>query len=156
MRSTLTTGALEPLSQSNVEIADRREDIRGRKVHDRTGEEFGKIEDVFVDPAERRARFVSVKSGDFLGLGGSHYLLPVEVISLESDRVVVNETADRIAKGPQMAGNDLYRTSSEADTTSWGDQTGGIDAAPIVLQSYDFYAIDKPFWSQGYQRPNWQ
>src|SRR4029453_2437392 len=66
MRSTMTTGALEPLSETNLALADSTEDIRGLKVYDRSGSEFGKIDDVFIDPVERRARFVAVKSGDIL------------------------------------------------------------------------------------------
>ena len=68
MRSTMTTGVLEPLSQSNTQLANTTEDIRGRKVYARDGQEFGKVDDVFVDPYERYARFISVKSGDILGI----------------------------------------------------------------------------------------
>jgi sporulation protein YlmC with PRC-barrel domain len=148
MRSTLTSGVLEPISQANLEVADPTEDIRGQKVFDRNGEEIGKVDDVFIDPAERRARFVSVKSGDFLGLGGNHYLLPVDVISVRGERVVVNATADRIAQGPQV--------NHELDTPR--TQTGGTadtDAAPIVVKAYEFYEVKNPFWSPTYQRPNW-
>jgi hypothetical protein len=66
----MTTGVLEPLSGPISPCADSTEDIRGLRVFDRSGSEFGKIDDVFIRPAERRARFVAVKSGDILGIGG--------------------------------------------------------------------------------------
>jgi sporulation protein YlmC with PRC-barrel domain len=147
MRSTMTTGVLEPLSQSNVGLANATEDIRGRKVHDRDGQEFGKVDDVFVDPYERYARFISVKSGDVLGLGGERRLVPIEAVMIDGDRVVINATSSQIVDGPKLNDRDVEAMASTAQTAS--------GAAPIILESYEFYAVQDPFWSPSYQRPNW-
>lgn len=147
MRSTMITGALEPLSETNLALTDSTEDIRGLKVFDRGGQEFGKVDDAFIDPAERRVRFVSVKSGDILGLGGQRYLLPVEVISFDGDRVLTTETADRITNGPVWDGRPLSTTDVPGDTS-----TGPL---PIITEAYTYYGVRDPFWSPGYQQPIW-
>ena len=149
MRSTMTTGALEPLSETNLALADSTEDIRGLKVYDRSGSEFGKIDDVFIDPAKRRVRFVAVKSGDILGLGGQRYLLPVESLTFGGDHVQVNETAERVTQGPQWDGQGLTPTDL-ADSTL----NGGAD--PIILDVYKYYEVREPFWSPAYQQPFWK
>jgi uncharacterized protein YrrD len=148
MRSTLTTGTLEPLSETNLALADSTEDIRGSKVYERGGQEFGKIDDAFIDPVDRRVRFVSVKSGDILGLGGQRYLLPVEVIAFDGERVMVNETADRITNGPQWDGHPLATTDVADATTAGGP-------LPIVSEVYGYYGVREPFWSATYQQPVW-
>jgi len=87
MRSTMTTNALEPSSKSDLGLADPNEDIRERKVYDRDGTQFGKVDDVFIDARERRARLITVRSGDILGIGGKRYLVPVDAITVNGERV---------------------------------------------------------------------
>jgi sporulation protein YlmC with PRC-barrel domain len=145
MRSTMTTTALEPLSQTRLELVDPKEDVRGRKVFDRDGQEIGKVHDVFVDPTQRRAQFVSVKSGDFLGLGGKKLLIPIDAIaSVDKDRVVINNRRDRIVGGPQV----------ESEFEKGSPRASDTDA--IVLGVYEWYGIQQPYWNPTYQRPNWR
>jgi sporulation protein YlmC with PRC-barrel domain len=144
MRNTMTTGLLEPLGHSNLELVDRSEDIRGRKVVDREGQDVGKVDEVWMDHEQRQARFLTVKSGDILGIGGQKYLVPVEAITYDGDRVAVNATADRITQGPQV---DQIRPDDAASL-----ETG----QPRILEVYDFYAVKDPFWSPTYQQPRWQ
>jgi sporulation protein YlmC with PRC-barrel domain len=145
MRSTMTTTALEPLSQTRLELADPKEDVRSRKVVDREGQEIGKVEDVFIDPSERRARFLSVKSGDFIGLGGKKFLIPIDAIaSVDKDKVVINQRRDRIVAGPQVD-REFEKSSDHAAET---------DA--VVLACYEFYGVQQPYWNPTYQRPNWR
>ena len=134
MRSTMTTTALEPLTQTHLELIDPKEDVRGRKVFDREGEEIGKVDDVFIDPTERRARFLSVKSGDVLGLGGKKLLIPVDAIaSVAQDKVVINQPRDRIVAGPQVDREFEKGASQAADTDA------------VVLACYEFYGIAQPY-----------
>jgi sporulation protein YlmC with PRC-barrel domain len=145
MRSTMTTTALEPLSQTRLELFDPGEDVRGRKVFDREGEEIGKVDDLFIDPTERRARFLSVKSGDVLGLGGKKLLIPIDAITpVAQDKVVINHRRDRIVAGPQVDREFEKGTSKAADTDA------------VVLACYEFYGIAQPYWNPTYQRPNWR
>src|SRR5262245_43275642 len=145
MRTMTPTGVIEPLSQTSLNLADHGEDIRGWKVYDRTGQEFGQVADEFIDPVERHTRLVSIKS---LGLGGKKYLVPVEVISARDDRVVVNETAQRITQGPEL--------KDELDLGGSTTMEQGTDPAPIVTSVYRHYAISEPFWSPSYQMPTWR
>ena len=155
MRATMTSGVLEPLSETNLAVADSTEDIRGRTVHDRDGHEFGKVDEVFIDPAERRARFVSVKSGDVLGIGGRRYLLPVEAISVAGERVLASESAERISQGPQLDGRELSPMTTASDRTDVGDAGTSGEPVPIIVEVYEYYDVDEPYWSDMYQSPDW-
>jgi sporulation protein YlmC with PRC-barrel domain len=152
MRSTMTMTALEPLSQTSIEVADAKEDVRRRKVFDRAGQEIGKVDEVFVDPGERRARFVSVKTGDVLGLGGKQFLIPVDAIaSAAADRIVIDESRDRILKGPRVDDD----SEPEAEPTGMWDTAADADAPAIVIAAYQWYDIRDPYWSPTYRRPAW-
>jgi sporulation protein YlmC with PRC-barrel domain len=142
---TTTTTALEPLSQARLSLVDPQEDVRGWKVFDRQGEEIGKVDDVFMDPTERRVRFLSVKSGDVLGLGGKKLLIPIDAIApVAQDKVVINHQRDRIVAGPQV----------DREFEKGSDQAADPDA--VVLACYQFYGIAQPYWDPTYQRPNWR
>ncbi|HEV8489061.1 MAG TPA: PRC-barrel domain-containing protein [Candidatus Limnocylindrales bacterium] len=150
MRTTMTTTALEPLSQTRLDLVDPKEDVRGRKVFDRDGQEIGKVDDAFIDPAERRARFLSVKSGDFLGLGGKKLLIPIDAIaSLTEDKVVINDRRDRIVGGPQVDHEFDRGPDRMADTAN-------EDADALVIAVYEWYGVEQPYWNPTYQRPNWR
>lgn len=49
---------LTRLSDSAHTILSADEDIRGRKVTDRSGSELGKVADLIIDEEERKVRFV--------------------------------------------------------------------------------------------------
>jgi sporulation protein YlmC with PRC-barrel domain len=83
------------LSDTDLEIPDDQ-DIRGRKVSDRDGNEIGKIADLLIDPRQRRVRFLQVISGGLLGIGGTMLLVPVEAIT-RIDREMVE--IDRSGRG---------------------------------------------------------
>ena len=151
MRNTMTSPMLEPLSQTNLEPVEPIEDIRGRKVRDRDNRDFGKVDDVYVDPSERRARFISVKSGDILGIGGTRHLVPVEALSIEGDDVVVNATTDEINRGPRI---DPGRQDLDPEAPAV-HQTSVNGSSPIVLEVYEHYTVKDPFWSASYELPRW-
>jgi len=160
MRSTMTTNALEPMSKTDLGLADPNEDIRTRKVYDRDGTQFGKVDEVFIDAGERRARLISVRSGDILGIGGKRYLVPVDAITVNGERVTVDSTVDRMTEGPQLESG-----STDADQLNAGATTGDAmagegwtetdGASPIIASVYQYYGVREPFWSPTYQRPNW-
>jgi sporulation protein YlmC with PRC-barrel domain len=160
MRSTMTTNALEPVSKTDLGLADPNEDIRGRKVYDRDGTQFGKVDEVFIDVGERRARMISVRSGDILGIGGKRYLLPVDAITVNGDRVTVDSMVDRMSEGPQLdsGSDDMDQVNAGATASGaiagegWTATEGG---SPIVVAVYEHYDVREPFWSPSYQRPNW-
>ena len=150
MRSTTMTIPVASARSGQVTLMDSNEDIVDRKVVDHTGEEVGKVDDLFVDLNERRVRFISVKSGDVFGVGGKTVLVPVDAIeSAGTDQIVVSESKDRILNGP---------LADEATLASMADATGqpaDTFAARPLIDAYEYYAIDEPFWSPTYRRRNW-
>ena len=160
MRSTMTTNALEPVSKTDLGLVDPNEDIRGRKVYDRDGTQFGKVDEVFIDAGERRARLLSVKSGDILGIGGKRYLVPVDAITVSGDRVTVDSMVDRMSDGPQLESGASDMDQVNAGATAPGaiaveGWTATDGASPIVAAVYEHYGVREPFWSPTYQRPSW-
>jgi hypothetical protein len=46
---TNPTAMLEKLSDAKLTIGDRKEDIRGRRVMDKNGDEIGKVDALMID-----------------------------------------------------------------------------------------------------------
>jgi len=86
-----TSGTLYQLSETDRTVADPAADVRSRTVVDRDGEEVGRVDDLLIDDRESKVRFLRVSEGGFLGLGKTHYLVPVEaVVSVEPDVVHID------------------------------------------------------------------
>ena len=158
MQSTTTTMPLVSLKSGNVQLTNTNEDILRRTVVDRDGQEVGRVDDVFVDPTERRARFLAVKSGDILGFGGKKFLIPVEAIhTVDADQVMISETRDRILGGPEVD-EDAERSITTTSPGTMGE-TDRMDTAgagePVVIAVYRWYRVDQPYWSPSHQRRDW-
>jgi CBS domain-containing protein len=96
-----TNATLLRLSDTDLTLADRSEDIRGRKALDMADEELGRIDDLLIDEREHKVRFLQVASGGVLGLGATKFLLPVDAIMrITSDAVYINQTREKIAGAP--------------------------------------------------------
>ncbi len=77
------------------------EDIRGRMVKDKDGQDLGRIDGLLIDDDERRVRFLEVASGGFLGLGETKSLIPVEAIThITDDEVHIGHTRQHVAGAP--------------------------------------------------------
>jgi sporulation protein YlmC with PRC-barrel domain len=152
MQTTMTMTPLVSLKSGQIDLADTNEHILGRKVVDQSGQDVGKVDDLFVDANERRARFIAVKSGDMLGLGGKTVLVPVDAITSAGDPVTINASRERILGGPQVD-----EASLAGGTGTTGVSRGGFDenATPLAISAYEWYSIDEPFWSPSYRRRNW-
>ena len=125
--------ALMPLSESDLMLADSKADIRGLKVLDQNGEEIGEVNDLLVDSAEQRVRFIKVKSGGFLGLGAETTFIPVDAVTEVTDHLVrVNQTREYIAGAPRY-NPELVQDDHYADL-------------------YGYYGY-MPFWGTGYMYP---
>ncbi len=121
------------LSDTNIKFVDSVEDIRGRKVFDRNGEEVGKVEELFIDQDEERVRFLEISAGGFLGLGETRFLIPVDAITtINTDEVRVDQTREYVAGAP--------RYSPEL-----------VDA-DYLTGTYDYYGY-KPYWGAAYSDP---
>ncbi len=125
---------LRALSDSGLTVANPDEDIRGRKVLDRHGEEVGSVDDLLIDDRENKVRFLRIAAGGFLGLGEEKFLIPVEAITrISDDTVHIDQTREHVASGPR------YDPNLVQDMGYWAD-------------AYGYYGYG-PFWGPGYVYP---
>jgi sporulation protein YlmC with PRC-barrel domain len=116
-------------------VADKDDDIRGRKVLDKDGLELGKIDALFIDEKERKIRFLQVETGGFLGIGEEKSLIPIDAITGVSDHEVhIDRTGGTVVAAPKY------------------------DPALVAEQSfyentYSHYGY-LPFWGPGYMYPH--
>jgi hypothetical protein len=130
------TATLERLSDTDLTVAQPSQDVRGRKVVDRAGEDLGEVDDLLIDGEEKRVRFLQVASGGFLGLGESKSMIPVDAISsIDEDKVHLDKTREDVAKAPP------YDPELTIDAGYWN----GV---------YGYYGY-APFWSPGYVYPGY-
>ena len=126
---------LVDLDDSDLALSDPAEDLRGWLVVDRAGDEVGHVDGLLVDEGERRARFLQVGSGGFLGLGKKTRLIPTSaVVALEGDVVAVDTTRDLVASAPSY------------------DPTLEEAPYPDYSRYYAYYGLPT-FWAPGYLHP---
>lgn len=121
------------MSDTSYQFTDRSEDIRGRKVLDRSQDEIGKVDDLFIDQSEGKIRFLEISSGGFLGLGETKFLIPVDAItSISEEEVHIDQTREKVAGAPRY-------------------QPELVDAR-LLTDTYDYYGY-MPYWGVGYSYP---
>lgn len=127
------TPKLHKLSDVGLTLKDPNEDIRGRHVLDADEQEIGKVEDLFIDDAEKKVRFMLVSAGGFLNLGAEHFLVPIDAIDHVDDKhVYLRSKRDHISGAPKY----------DPDLTD--DQ--------YYTDVYGYYGYG-PFWGAGYMYP---
>ncbi len=125
---------LYQLSETGQTVADPDADVRGRTVVDRHGENVGRVEDLLVDDREKRVRFLRVGEGGFLGLGKTHYLVPVDaVVSVDAERVHIDR-----------------EHSGMGDVPPYDPELA--DQADYYENVYGWWGA-APFWGPGYRYP---
>ena len=121
------------LGETGLTVSFPEEDIRGRTVLDRAGEELGTVDDLLVDDVEHKVRFLQVASGGLLGLGEQKIMIPVDAISrITEDAVRVDQDRARVAGAPH------YDPTITRDTY-WEEV-------------YGYYGYG-PYWAPGYTYP---
>jgi sporulation protein YlmC with PRC-barrel domain len=88
------------LRDSQLALADPREDIRGWRVVDENGHEIGRVDDLAVDAEERRVRFLLVDTGSLRMLGARTLLIPVAVVDCADDEVRVRHIVAGVGAAP--------------------------------------------------------
>ncbi len=125
---------LVKLGDTDLTVGDPAEDVRGRKVIDKAGEDIGKVDGLMLDEEEAKVRFMHVAAGGFLGIGEKTFLIPIDAITrIDEEHVHVDQTTDRVIKGPE------YDPALVRDEGYWE-------------QSYGYYGF-APFWAPGYAYP---
>lgn len=122
------------LSDTDQTISIGDDDIRGRNVKDRTGEEIGSVDDLLIDADENRVRFIVVASGGFLGIGKDKVFIPVDAITgINADDVTIDQTRENVAGAPDY-------------------DPELVDALPYYDDIYGYYGYT-PYWGTGYAYP---
>jgi sporulation protein YlmC with PRC-barrel domain len=136
-----TTADIDPsmtltmLKDSDEVLTDSGQDIRGRKVLAKDGEEIGKVDALLVDAQESKIRFMRVEAGGFLGLGEKRFLIPVDAITrVDKDTVSVDQTRDKVLGAP------VYDPE--------------VIKKPSYPDIYSYYGFG-PYWGTGYLYPFW-
>jgi len=102
MTQTDHSASLRSISDDKLETSDPAEDVRGRTVVDKAGEDIGHVDDLLVDDREHKVRLLRVAAGGFLGLGEAKFLIPVDAITKVDDKTVhVDQTREHVASGPR-------------------------------------------------------
>ncbi|MEV8567280.1 PRC-barrel domain-containing protein [Streptomyces sp. NPDC051322] len=119
-------------SQQTVETAE--EDVRGRTVTDTDGNDIGKVEDLLIDDAEHRVRFLLVAHGGFLGFGETKSFIPVDALTrITDEQVFIDKSREHVAGAP------VY-------------DPGLTDKPEHYSDVYGYYGY-LPFWGAGYIYP---
>ena len=133
--SNADKAAIMKMSDAHLTVADPAEDVRGRTMLDRAGDEIGEVDDLLIDEQEAKVRFLQVASGGFLGIGEQHFLVPVDAItSIDADHVQIDKTREHVAGAPK------YQPDLVDDA-----YYGGI---------YGYYGYG-PYWGPGYVYPGY-
>jgi len=94
---------LVKLSDSEFHLVDEAADVRGLGVFNQNGEQMGSVEDLYIDPEERKVRFLDVAAGGFLGLGEKRFLIPVQaIVKIYEDGITVNQGSDKVSESPLL------------------------------------------------------
>lgn len=131
---TKDAATLIQLSDSDRMLADPAEDIRGREVRDKDGEDLGRVDDLLIDTDEGKVRMLRVEHGGILGFGATPSFIPVDAVTaVEQDAVVIDQSRDRVAGAPRY----------DPDT---------VDQREFYDNLYNYYGY-LPYWSAGYLYP---
>src|SRR5512135_163562 len=132
MTITMPARELDRLSQSGLSTADLEnldEDLVGRPLYDRLGEEIGSVDDLLVSRQLLRAPFVVVRWGGLLGIGRQMRLVPVE-------------TLERVAPDAVYVGLDREVVTA---SPAFRDDLEGDDAELQYASVYAHYGL-APYW----------
>jgi len=131
----LKTRSLIKLGDTDLTVANKDEDIRGRTVLDSAGEKIGEVSALMIDDREAKVRFMEVASGGILGIGDKHFLIPVDAITrIDRDNVYINQTSTKVQGAPE------YDPNLVSKRDDW------------YSDIYGYYGYS-PYWMAGYAYP---
>jgi sporulation protein YlmC with PRC-barrel domain len=134
MSVNTNTDTLVKLGDTDLQLADPIEDVRGRKIVDRAGEAIGHVDALLIDQRDRKVRFLRVASGGFLGIGERTFLIPVDAVTrVQPNEVRIDQTRQHLVGAP------------------------AYDPSLVLQQDYyaglSGYFGYRPYWSPGYVYP---
>ncbi|HUF65581.1 MAG TPA: PRC-barrel domain-containing protein [Gemmatimonadaceae bacterium] len=144
--ATARGGSLARLDElDNYEVADGSADIRGWEVRMQDGRKVGEVEELIVDPAALKARYIEVKlEKDFTGTDDDRWaLIPIGTAQLDEkeDEVIV----DRIPTAGFMTREERDRKPLSRETELslrelYGATSTGLAADAALESDDDFYS----------------
>ncbi|MGO1538067.1 MAG: PRC-barrel domain-containing protein [Leucobacter sp.] len=136
---TADTQKLIKLSDTDETIAHPDEDIRGREVKDKEGEDIGKVRDLLIDQTERKVRLIEVASGGFLGIGKDTTFIPVDAITgITDDEVRLQQARKDVASAPDYDPELVHERDTYAGIFDYYGY-GGYWAPRYVYPAYPYY-----------------
>ncbi|MDY7087204.1 MAG: PRC-barrel domain-containing protein [Actinomycetota bacterium] len=128
------SSTLMRLSDSDQMLADPTQDIRGRKVLDRDGNEIGKVDDLLIDTDGPKVRMIRVEHGGLFGIGATPFFIPVEAVDRVTDgEVGVDRPRVEVAGAPQY-------------------DPELVDKQETFAELYNYYGYP-PYGTPGYRSP---
>ncbi len=114
--TTNSNATIIKLSDSGQTVTPAADDIRGRTVKDKDGEDIGKVHDLLIDDQEHKVRFLLVEHGGFLGFAQTKSFIPVDAITkITDDGVAINHSRGHVAAAPpydpELVNNPEYHNS---------------------------------------------
>lgn len=90
------------LRDTGQTVSDPADDLRGRRVQDKDGQDIGTVQDLLVDSADHKIRMLRLEHGGILGFGATSSFVPVQAISrITDDTVHINQASDTVAGAPR-------------------------------------------------------
>lgn len=129
------TGKLIKLSDTDQTVATGDEDIRGRNVKDKDGQDLGKVNDLLVDDHDNKVRFLEVASGGIVGLGSTKSFIPVDAVTDIAEDIHIDQTREHVAGAP-VYDPDL------------------VEARSYYEDLYGYYGFP-PYWGADYIYPQY-
>jgi sporulation protein YlmC with PRC-barrel domain len=131
---TMEFGTMMRLGDSNQMLIDQRQDIRGRNVLDRDGNEIGKVDELLIDTEHRKVRLLRVEHGGLFGVGATPLFIPVEAVErVTDDEVGIDRSRVQVADAPQY-------------------DPELVEQDKYLTDLYGHYAYS-PYWMLGYVPP---
>lgn len=155
VQDTIDTTNLAPLSRlDDFKVASGNQDVRGWDVIARDGKKIGDVDDLLVDTTARKVRFVSVDldrglMGALTGKTGGHVLIPVEDISFDNHRVMLNSISSSETSSLQTYDYDSFSTThnfqrgSAMGATGMGNRTLESEREARLTLSEEQMAVGK-------------
>ena len=136
-------GAEEPLILEKLsDLEDEEEylvhfpDIRGRAVVNPKGDEVGFVDDLYVNPRDRRVEMAAITFSGAVGSGGRTVLVPVEELQISDEDVRIMTHEERLHLAPEFhEGAPIYEPYYEYWSSQVaGDQPEGVPVPPGRLE----------------------
>ena len=134
---------LKKLQDLDRTVAVAADDIRGRMVKDKDGNDLGRIDGLLVDAVGQKVRFMEVATGGILGLGQTKSLIPVEAITrVTNDEVYISHTREHVAGAPAYDPDLVKKDSAYLSSLyPYYGYEGGQGGVVPMLVGYPYTAV---------------